>query len=297
MTPRPKCNLCNQACRKNQSCIKCSICEKFVHRKCAKISIVDLRLMELSKKVFYCQVCLDNDLPLQGTDNDSDVFTIPMPKFDCDANLDHTYLNNLFVSPNNDDADENENIPEEFVFKPIPARYYAKNSINFDDIDTTLQVNSDGAIPNKFSSLGINMRSLANAKNFAKLQLFLKTLSFQPTVIAINETYLRDNESGPHCSLDGYVFVSNCRKNHKGGGVGIYVKDTLNFKLREDLTIMDEKIFESLFIEIKCANKTVVYGTIYRSPNPDSDATNIFLSYLNKCSSKTLVKPVSSRGT
>ena len=97
------------------------------------------------------------------------------------------------------------------------------------------------------------MRSLANAKNFAKLQLFLKTLSFQPTVIAINETYLRDNESGPHCSLDGYVFVSNCRKNHKGGGVGIYVKDTLNFKLREELTIMDEKNFESLFIEIKCA--------------------------------------------
>ena len=46
---------------------------------------------------------------------------------------------------------------------------------------------------------------------------------------------------------------------------------------------MDDKIFESLFIEIKCAKRTIIYGTIYRSPNADRDTTNVFLEYLNDC--------------
>ena len=135
----------------------------------------------------------------------------------------------------------------------------------------------------KFSSLGINMRSLANTKNFAKLQFFINSLCFKPTAIAINETYLRNNDVGPHDNLKGYRFISNCRKTHKGGGVGLYVLDSSNFKVREDLTIMDDKIFESLFIEIKCSTRSVIFGTIYRSPNPDNDTHSVFLQYLNKC--------------
>ena len=73
------------------------------------------------------------------------------------------------------------------------------------------------------------MRSLANSKNFAKLQAFIDSLCFKPSVIAINETFLRDNEPGPHCNLKGYVFISNCRKNHKGGGVGLYIKESIDY--------------------------------------------------------------------
>ena len=74
------------------------------------------------------------------------------------------------------------------------------------------EITSDNRISDKFSSIGINIRSLSNTKNFAKLQAFIDSLCFSPSVIAINETYLRDNEPGPHCNLSGYMFISNCRK-------------------------------------------------------------------------------------
>ena len=47
-----------------------------------------------------------------------------------------------------------------------------------------------------------------------------------------------------------------------------------------DLTIMKDKIFESIFIEISTAQKKLVYGTIYRSPNHTNDANQEFQGIL-----------------
>ena len=103
------------------------------------------------------------------------------------------------------------------------------------------------------------MRSLSNTKHFAQLQLFLKTLSFKPSVIGITESHLRDNEKGPICNLEHYEYVPNCRKLYGGGGVGIYVSDDIqDYTIRDDLTIMVDKVFESVFIEIPCKEQTIL---------------------------------------
>ena len=105
-------------------------------------------------------------------------------------------------------------------------------------------------------------------------------------MIAINETHLRDNENGPHSNLHpDYDFLPNSRKYKTGGGVGLYVFKSLNFDIREDLTIMKEGVFESLFIEIKGKNTTFLYGTIYRPPKDLNKDSNIdrFMDYLKKC--------------
>ena len=44
---------------------------------------------------------------------------------------------------------------------------------------------------------------------------------------------------------------------------------------------MDEKIFESIFIDIYFDHKVVTYGTIYRSPKKDTKSLNKFFEYLN----------------
>ena len=49
---------------------------------------------------------------------------------------------------------------------------------------------------------------------------------------------------------------------------------------------MDEKIFESVFVEIKDLEKGILFGTIYRSPNTDNEANEIFLNYLKTCVTK-----------
>ena len=193
------------------------------------------------------------------------------------------FLNSLFYSTESDKDDSDSPHNPDEGFQPLPDRYFSANHIELDDYNISLHDQNQINISKKFSSMGINMRSLANTKNFAKLQVFIASLCFKPSVVAINETYLRDNEKGPHCNLENYTFKSNCRKSCKGGGVGLYLHDSLQYKVREDLTIMDEKVFESFFIETLNLEEPIIFGTIYRSPKQENDAVSSFLNHLDKC--------------
>ena len=102
----------------------------------------------------------------------------------------------------------------------------------------------------------------------------------QPSILAITETWLKENQTGPHTNLYNYTFVSNSRSQSRGGGVGLYVNCSLNFTMRSDLTIMHEKIFESLFIEIESNNSTMICGVIYRPPSKNSKSHALFFEHL-----------------
>ena len=280
---RPKCLICNKACRKNQKYLQCDVCKNLVHRKCSNLSVTDIYKHDDCNIPFYCQKCNDFNYPLSNENDIDSVLNISNSgvQFNCGVSLDPDHLNNVFSTLVDDEL--NDNIRNRLVgLQPIPDKYYNAENIPFNEFEST----TDNQISDKFSSIGINIRSLANTKNFSKFQAFIETLCFSPSVIAINETYLRDNNPGPHCDINGYTFISNCRKSHKGGGVGLYIRDFINFEIREDLTVMDDKIFESLFIEIKCVDKSIIFGTIYRSPSGDSDTDSIFLDYLKTCVSK-----------
>ena len=49
----------------------------------------------------------------------------------------------------------------------------------------------------------------------------------------------------------------------------MYIKDGINFRLREDLSVFHEGVLETLFVELKTNNKkeSVVVGVLYRPPN------------------------------
>lgn len=277
MILRPKCNICKKACRKNQIFIKCKVCDYHVHRKCSPHTLSELYKYTSGKEPFYCNNCTKDAIPFDEVEE----LDFSTSNHDANGNIvfDAEYLNRTFLTHTLDDEDSDSSHLNIDNLQPIPDKYFNASSISLEECNSKMA----GDLSNKFSSIGVNIRSLANTKNFAKLQVFLNSLSFNPSIIAINETFLRDNNPGPHSSLLDYQFISNCRKSHKGGGVGLYIKNSINCKVRDDLTIMDDKIFESLFVEIKCAEKTILFGTIYRSPNPDSDANVIFLNYLKKC--------------
>ena len=253
-----------------------------MHRKCTSLTLVNLYKHLAGKNPFYCKFCRDSAIPFSAEDDES--LDLPNTKNHGSKKgvvFDPNHLNTVF-SCNNTEPEGGIHEWMDEGFQPIPDKYFSADNIPFDDYD----IDMSGKNSKKFSAIGVNIRSLANVKNFAKLQLFIHSLCFQPSVIAINETNLRDNGSGPHCSLSNYHFISNCRKIHtkynKGGGVGIYALDSLDYIIREDLTIMEDKIFESLFIEIKCSNKSILYGTIYRKPDKTSDSMTLFLNYLKK---------------
>ena len=113
------------------------------------------------------------------------------------------------------------------------------------------------------------MRSIVNLLNFSKLEAFIHNLELKPDIIAVTETWIQSNAPAPHYNLSGYVFVSTCnsKKSHRGGGVDVYIKNIHNFSVVEELTIMNEKLFESIFIKIDIQNIEVLCGNIYRSPS------------------------------
>jgi hypothetical protein len=86
------------------------------------------------------------------------------------------------------------------------------------------------------------------------------------------------------CLLTGYhplVFATRNNSNSSKGGVGVYIKDTLKYKMRHDLCIFIPNIFESIFIEINLGHKKLIIGTVYRPnsyPNADID---IFMQTMN----------------
>ena len=108
----------------------------------------------------------------------------------------------------------------------------------------------------------------------------MNSINIQPSILAITETWLKENQTGPRTNLCDYTFVSNLRSQSRGGGVGLYVNCSLNFTKRSDLSIMHEKIFESLFIEIESNNSALICGVIYRLPSKNSESQALFFEDL-----------------
>ena len=83
----------------------------------------------------------------------------------------------------------------------------------------------------------------------------------------MTETWIQNNLPGSYCNLENHNFISNSRKITKGGEVGLYIKNCHKFNLIDKLTIMNEKIFESISIKIQLHNENLFCGNIYRSSN------------------------------
>ena len=85
--------------------------------------------------------------------------------------------------------------------------------------------------------------------------------------ILLCETFLHDGHSNIF-ELPGYNLVHTNRINRSRGGVVIYVKSDIEYKIRDDISIFDEGEFESIFIETNsCTAVNTVIGEIYRIPN------------------------------
>ena len=64
--------------------------------------------------------------------------------------------------------------------------------------------------------------------------------------------------------MSGYDFVYKNRTSDIRGGVAIYIKKSLKFKINEELSIFENNIFESLCIEVKVNDKKMFISNVYR---------------------------------
>ena len=121
---------------------------------------------------------------------------------------------------------------------------------------------------NSFSILHLNIRSMN--KNFENFKTFLFETCHTFSMICLTETWLTDdafkNISNYH--LNDYTGIHFERKTGSaGGGVCVYIRKTLMFKNRIDLSVSDADN-ESLVIEIiNEKSKNIIVNTTYRQPD------------------------------
>ena len=128
----------------------------------------------------------------------------------------------------------------------------------------------------------LNCRGLSsNWELFRELLCDLHGDHFSFDIIGISEVF---NCEYDNCiSIPGYHDVhTRCRHNGHRGGVALFIKENIQYKIREDISVIIPHIFESLFIEINTheGNKLII-GVIYKLKTAPKTDLDIFISTLH----------------
>ena len=105
-------------------------------------------------------------------------------------------------------------------------------------------------------------------------------------VILLCETFLK-NENEKYCSIPDYSLVCANRPTRHGGGVAIYIHNSIEFKERLDLKYWINDKIESIFVELELHRKRVIVGEIYRVPNAGEHESINHYSHILRLISET----------
>ena len=145
---------------------------------------------------------------------------------------------------------------ENFIHK-IDSKYY--EMLEFSKLSHDAK---DG-----FSLFHLNIRGLS--AHLTELSQLLSCFSFMSDVLGICETKEQiDSGFLANVSLPGYKMYSAPSK-YSAGGAALYIKSSLNYKLREDLKFTNDG-FEMIGVEIiNSESKNILCCCVYRHPNSD----------------------------
>jgi len=141
---------------------------------------------------------------------------------------------------------------------------------------------------NVFSILSLNCQSLS--AKFNELKIYVEQFEESKCpfrVICLQETWLTDDHNVSLFQLDGYAFIHRARASSSHGGVAIYLRKDLEYKI---LPINgDQEIWDGLFIEVSVnTNQThngrqnIVIGNIYRPPRENVENYVTFTSQIEE---------------
>ena len=127
-----------------------------------------------------------------------------------------------------------------------------------------------------FSLFHLNIKSLS--AHYDELLLLLSSFSLSMDVIGISESKEHiDCGFLTNVNISGNTMHSALTKS-SAGGVALYIKSSLDYKPREDLSVCKDE-FEIVGIEIlSTKSKNILCCCVYRHPNTDAQE---FVNYLD----------------
>ena len=125
-----------------------------------------------------------------------------------------------------------------------------------------------------------NVRSIKRQGKFDELQCIIASIKFTTHVIILTETWFKSSEDADHFQLPNYTHYYSVRTDSRGGGVSIYVHNTLNHSL------VDEVYAGGInYLWVRLEKHAVNIGAVY---NPGNNNTREFLEVY---SSQLIRKP------
>ena len=119
------------------------------------------------------------------------------------------------------------------------------------------------------SFIHLNARSLSS--NFREIDDYLSSLNYQFDIIAISETWVSEPEHNKF-NINGYDVYHTNRKNKRGGGVALYVKQELACKFLSCKSLVVDDLFECCTLEILISgHRNIIVSCIYRCPGSNTD--------------------------
>lgn len=221
----------NHSCAKHNKwkAPRCTICEKFVaknHKRLVCDVCYDFTHAGCSKSIFNLKSC-PSATPMAWTCSKCSLSSLPF--YDTSIN--------------------------------DPAEHPQINSVKDTTEDVHLQSLNDKS--NQLKIMHINTQSMVST--FDNLLIAIERYFFD--IITMSETWLKENSLLlQHVTIPGYVHEFNNRDKVRGGGVGIYIKDSIKCKRRSDIEARYTSM-EHLWVEIPGRNKNskLLLGTFYRS--------------------------------
>ena len=144
--------------------------------------------------------------------------------------------------------------------------------------------------PNNYNLLAsqLNISILAHQHELNQLLHTLEKQNSKIDILLLCETFLSKNTVNM-VNIPGYTHISNYRRNRKGGGVSILVREGITHKRRKDLDVFLEGEMETIFLEILSKNGKIIIRSMYRPPNTNinqfsSNIANIVHKARTTCS-------------
>ena len=107
----------------------------------------------------------------------------------------------------------------------------------------------------------LNARSIINKKN----ELDIMVDEIKPHIIGITESWANNDITDAELGLEGYVMFRKDRMGKRGGGVLLYIKETIpayEVQLQEEADCN-----EAIWCKLVTGHTTVTIGVVYRCPN------------------------------